>query len=261
MAQTATKVLVTVKPKELAGRTWEWLAITFTIALREVRSLFSSQIAYVTLAFFELWAGFFFFAIARIGQTSDMRYLFWNMAVILFIVLPMVTMRLLAEERRLGTMELLLTSPVTDWQVVLGKFFGAYAWLLFALGLTFYVPYLMHRFSGGTVDLGPYWTAYLGLLLFGAAATAVGVFWSSLTDNQIIAAFGTFGTLLLAYVITWPTEGTGTLAEICRKLSLYYRYQDFTAGLIQLKDAFFFVALTIASLYLAVQSLSSRHWR
>jgi ABC-2 type transport system permease protein len=260
MAQAA-KVLVAVKPKEAVGKVGEWLAVTFTIALREVRSLFSSWIAYVTLAFFEAWAGFFFFAIARIGQTSDMRYLFWNMAVILFIVLPMVTMRLLAEERRLGTMELLLTSPVTDWQVVLGKFLGAYYWLIIALGLTLYVPYLVHRFSGGTVDLGPYWTAYIGLLLFGATAIAVGVFWSALTDNQIIAAFATFGTLLLAYIVAWPTEGTGTLAEICRKVSLYYRYQDFTAGLIQSKDVLFFLLLTVAFLYLAVQVLGSRRWR
>jgi ABC-2 type transport system permease protein len=109
--------------------------------------------------------------------------------------------------------------------------------------------------------LGPYWTAYIGLLLFGATAIAVGVFWSALTDNQIIAAFATFGTLLLAYVITWPTEGTGTLAEICRKVSLYYRYQDFTAGLIQSKDVLFFLLLTVAFLYLAVQVLGSRRWR
>ncbi len=261
MAHTMARVAVKVAPKAWVAHIGEWLAVTFTIALREVRSLFSSWVAYVTLAFFELWAGFFFFAIANIGRTTDMRYLFWNMAVILFIVLPMVTMRLFAEERRLGTLELLLTSPVTDWQVVLGKFLGAYAWLLIALGLTLYVPYLMHRFSGGTVDLGPYWTAYIGLLLFGAAAIAMGVFWSSLTDNQIIAAFATFGTLLLAYVITWPTEGTGTLAEICRRISLYYRYQDFTAGLIQAKDIIFFLALTIAALFLAVQSLASRQWR
>jgi ABC-2 type transport system permease protein len=261
MAQATAKAFVAVKPKEVASRFAEWLAVTATIALREVKSLFSSWVAYVTLAFFELWTGFFFLAYIVNLQTADLRYLFWNMAVILFIVLPMVTMRLLAEERRLGTMELLLTSPVTDWQVVLGKFFGAYLWLVIALGLTLYVPYLVYRFSGGTVDLGPYWTAYLGLLLFGAAAVAVGVFWSSLTDNQVIAAFATFGTLLLAYVITWPTEGTGTLAEICRKVSLYYRYQDFTAGLLQSKDALFFLVLTIAFLYLAVQSLGSRHWR
>ncbi|MCS7265439.1 MAG: ABC transporter permease [Armatimonadetes bacterium] len=260
MAQ-ATKALIAVKPKETFARIGEWLAVTLAIALREVRSLFSSWVAYVTLAFFEIWAGFFFFAIARIGQTADMRYLFWNMAVILFIVLPMVTMRLLAEERRLGTLELLLTSPVTDWQVVLGKFLGAYYWLIVALGLTLYVPYLVYRFSGGTVDLGPYWTAYIGLLLFGAAAISVGVFWSALTDNQIIAAFTTFGTLLLAYVITWPTEGTGTLAEICRKVSLYYRFQDFTAGLIQSKDVTFFLLLTFAFLYLSVQVLGSRRWR
>lgn len=261
MAQATTKAVASIKTKEMGARFVEWLAVTFVIALREVKSLFSSWIAYVTLAFFEIWAGFFFFAIVQIGQTSDLRYLFWNMAVILFIVLPMVTMRLLAEERRLGTLELLLTSPVTDWQVVLGKFLGAYAWLLVALGLTLYVPYLVHRFSGGTVDLGPYWSAYIGLLLFGATAVAVGVFWSALTDNQIIAAFATFGTLLLAYVITWPTEGTGTLAEICRKVSLYYRYQDFSVGLIQSKDAVFFALLAIAFLYLAVQALASRQWR
>lgn len=261
MAQATTKAVVSIKTKEMGMRFVEWLAVTFVIALRETRSLFSSWIAYVTLAFFEIWAGFFFFAIVRIGQTSDLRYLFWNMAVILFIVLPMVTMRLLAEERRLGTLELLLTSPVTDWQVILGKFLGAYSWLLVALGLTLYVPYLVYRFSNGTVDLGPYWSAYIGLLLFGATAVAVGVFWSALTDNQIIAAFATFGTLLLAYVVTWPTEGTGTLAEICRKVSLYYRYQDFSVGLIQSKDAVFFALLTIAFLYLAVQALASRLWR
>ncbi len=261
MAQATAKALVAVKPKEMASRIAEWLSVTAAIALREVRSLFSSWVAYVTLAFFEIWAGFFFFAIVRIGETSDLRYLFWNMAVILFIVLPMITMRLLAEERRLGTLELLLTSPVTDWQVVLGKFFGAYFWLVIALALTLYVPYLVHRFSGGTVDLGPYWTAYLGLMLFSAAAVSVGVFWSSLTDNQIISAFATFGTLLMAYVITWPTEGTGTLAEICRKVSLYYHYQDFTIGLIQTKDLLFFLALTVGFLYLAVQALASRQWR
>jgi ABC-2 type transport system permease protein len=99
------------------------------------------------------------------------------------------------------------------------------------------------------------------LLLFGATAIAVGVFWSALTDNQIIAAFATFGTLLLAYIVAWPTEGTGTLAEICRKVSLYYRYQDFTAGLIQSKDVLFFLLLTVAFLYLAVQVLGSRRWR
>jgi hypothetical protein len=165
MAQATAKAFVAVKPKEVASRFAEWLAVTATIALREVKSLFSSWVAYVTLAFFELWTGFFFLAYIVNLQTADLRYLFWNMAVILFIVLPMVTMRLLAEERRLGTMELLLTSPVTDWQVVLGKFFGAYLWLVIALGLTLYVPYLVYRFSGGTVDLGPYWTAYLGLLL------------------------------------------------------------------------------------------------
>lgn len=261
MAQVTAKVAVAAKPKEVVARLSDWLAVTFTIALREVRSIFSSWVAYVTLALFEIWAGFFFFAIARIGQTSDMRYLFWNMAVILFIVLPMVTMRSIAEERRLGTLELLLTSPVTDWQVVWGKFLGAYYWLIIALGLTLYVPYLVYKFSGGTVDLGPYWTAYIGLLLFGSAATAVGIFWSALTDNQIISAFTTFSTLLLAYVITWPTEGTGTLAEICRKVSLYYRYQDFTVGLIQSKDVIFFSLLTFAFLYLAVQALGSRRWR
>lgn len=261
MAQARVKTAVKVALKELIRHIGEWLTVTTVIVLREVRSIFRSWIAYVTLALFLLLSGFIFFAVLRIGRTDDMRYLFWNMAVILMIVMPMVTMRLLAEERRVGTLELLLTSPVTDWQVVLGKFFGAFLWLTLALALTLYVPYLVYRFSDGTVDLGPYWSAYIGLLFFGAAMVAIGVFWSSLTENQIIAAIGTFATLLFFYIINWPTEGTGALAEVCRRLSLYYRYQDFSAGLIQTKEIVFYLTLTILGLYLAVQVLGSRRWR
>ncbi len=255
----AAKVVTVLRPD--FGTAQNWLTVTSLIALREVRALFSSWIAYVTLAFFEFLVGWIFIAILNLGEASQMRVLFWDMAIILIFVLPMVTMRLLAEEKRLGTLELLLTSPVSDWQVVLGKFFAAYLWFLVALALSLYVPYLVNRFSQGAADLGPYWTSYIGLAFFSAPLIAIGVFWSSVTENQIIAAVGTFGTFLLLYIVNWPTEGAGTSSEIFRKISLYYRFQDFTAGLMKLQDIVYYLCWTVLALYLAVQVVASRRWR
>ncbi|MCS7223161.1 MAG: ABC transporter permease [Armatimonadetes bacterium] len=253
------RALILIRP--LWTRIYEWLTVTALIARREIRSLFSSWIAYVTLTFFAFLIGLMFISILQLGEAGQMRVLYWNTAIILIFVLPIVTMRLLAEERRLGTLELLLTSPVTDWQVVVGKFSAGFFWLLTGLALSLYVPYLINRFSGGTADLGPYWTAYIGLAFFAAPLIAIGVFWSSVTDNQIIAAMGTFGTYLLLYIINWPTEGAAGWAEIFRKISLYYRFQDFTAGLIKFQDIVYYLCWTFLALYLSVQVLASRRWR
>lgn len=255
----ATTAQVGMFVRNLPSAVGEWLYATFVIAWREVRSFFTSWIAYAVTMFFLLLTGYIFFAIFTAGRTSDLRYFFWDAAVILMIIIPMMTMRLFAEERRLGTLELLLTSPITDWQAVVGKFCGAMFALCIILALTLYVPLMANRFANP--DLGPYWTAYIGLLFYGGAMIAVGTFWSALTDNQIIAAVATFGTLLLLYIISWPAEGAGTFSEIFERISLYHRYKDFAGGLMDTKHFVFYITFIWWSLFLAVRILESRKWR
>ncbi|MFA4043268.1 MAG: hypothetical protein HZRFUVUK_000033 [Candidatus Fervidibacterota bacterium] len=241
------------------NRLYSWLYVIWLIAWREVKSFFTSWIAYVMLLFFLVLCGFIFYAIFMVGRTSDMRYFFWDVAVLLMFITPTMTMRLFAEERRLGTLELLLTSPVTDWQVVLGKFFGSFIVLCITLALTLYVPIVVKRIANP--DLGPYWSAYIGLLFYGSVMLSIGTFWSATTDNQIIAAVATFGTLLLLYIISWPAEGLSGWSEVFQRLSLYYRYKDFAEGLVDTKHIVFYLTTTFLTLYFAVKVLESRLWR
>ncbi|MCS7253214.1 MAG: ABC transporter permease [Armatimonadota bacterium] len=245
--------------KALIRHIGSWFYIIWLIAWREVKAFFTSWIAYAMLIFFLVLCGYIFFAIFMVGRTSDMRYFFWDVAIILMFIVPTMTMRLFAEERRLGTLELLLTSPVSDWQVVLGKFMGSFIVLCITLSLTLYVPVIVKRIANP--DLGPYWSAYIGLLFYGAAMLAIGAFWSATTDNQIIAAIATFGTLLMLYIISWPAEGVGGWSELFQRISLYHRYKDFADGLVDTKHIVFYVMLTLLALYFAVRTIESRLWR
>lgn len=259
----ATEKMSGTKMKNFLGfllhKTGSWLYTAWLIAWREVKAFLTSWIAYAMLIFFLVLCGYIFFAIFMVGRTSDMRYFFWDVAVIFMFIVPMMTMRLFAEERRLGTLELLLTSPVSDWQVVLGKFFGAFIVLCITLSLTLYVPITVKRIANP--DLGPYWSAYIGLLLYGAAMIAIGTFWSATTDNQIIAAVATFGTMLMLYIISWPAEGISGWSEVFQRISLYHRYKDFAEGLVDTKHIAFYITFTFLALYFAVRTIESRLWR
>ncbi|MFA4030244.1 MAG: hypothetical protein GDYSWBUE_001868 [Candidatus Fervidibacterota bacterium] len=256
---TATRTGVSQRLKTALRCFCSWLYIVWLIAWREVKAFFTSWIAYAMLIFFLVLCGYIFFAIFMVGRTSDMRYFYWDVAVILMFIVPMMTMRLFAEERRLGTLELLLTSPVSDWQAVLGKFMGSFIVLCITLSLTLYVPLIVKRIANP--DLGPYWSAYIGLLLYGAVMLSIGTFWSATTDNQIIAAVATFGTLLMLYIISWPAEGLSGWSEFFQRISLYHRYKDFAEGLVDTKHIVFYITFTFLALYFTVRTVESRLWR
>jgi ABC-2 type transport system permease protein len=246
---------------------------------KEMRLYFGSSIAYVVGVFFLLISGWFFsqiflfysdmsmrsFMQPQFGQNlnitdSVMRPLLTNMAVVFLFLVPMLTMRLFAEEKRSGTMELLLTYPVRDGEVLAGKFLAAVVLYALLLGLTLLYPGLVAYFT--RVEWGPMLTGYLGLLLIGATFLAVGLLISSLTENQIVAGFGTFGVLLVFWVISWGADSAGArLRTVLQYLSVTDHMDSFTRGLIDTKDLVYYATFIVLALFLTLRSLESKRWR
>ena len=246
---------------------------------KEMRLYFTSPIAWVIGSIFLLVAGYFFYSIfafftlasmqsamnPAMGRElnvtdSVMRPLFSNLTVSLLLLMPMVTMRLFAEERRSGTIELLLTYPVRDGAVLLGKYLAALVLYLLMLAGTLLYPAIVVYFA--RVDPGPLLTGYLGLVLLGATFLAIGLFASSLTENQIVASLVTFGTLLIFWVIGWSAEyAGGTLGSVLRHLSLIEHFDSFAKGVLDTKDIVYYLNFTILALFLTLRSLEARRWK
>jgi ABC-2 type transport system permease protein len=246
---------------------------------KEMRLYFGSPVAYVVFTFFLLISGWFFsqiflfysdasmrsFMQPQFGQNLNvienvMRPLFTNMSVVLLFFIPMLTMRLFAEEKRSGTIELLLTYPVRDGEVLAGKYLASLALFALLLALTLLYPGLIAYFT--RVEWGPIFTGYLGLLLTGAVFLAVGVLVSSLTENQIVAGFGTFGILLAFWIVGWGAEfAGGTLRGVLQYLSIGDRLDGFTRGLIDTKDLVYYVSGVVLALFLTLRSLDSKRWK
>lgn len=229
------------------------------IARRELESYFVSPIAYVVTAAFLFISGYFFTFILFYTRQATLRYLFSNLSVIALFVAPILTMRLISEEKRSGTIELVLTSPVRDWEFVLGKFLASLALFTLMLALTLYYPLLLEIF--GNPDRGAMLAGYIGLWLYGAALLSVGVLASSLTRNQIIAAVLGFGLVLILWVCDAAGDFTGApLSHFFRYLSLSAHYFDFPKGIVDTRDVVYYLSLTAAGLFLSTLSLSSRRW-
>ncbi|MCL4459740.1 MAG: ABC transporter permease [Chloroflexi bacterium] len=227
---------------------------------KEIKTYFVSPVAYVVMAAFLVVTGFFFAAIISALREASMRYLFYNMSIILLLLSPIITMRLLAEEQRSGTIELLLTNPVRDAEVVLGKFLASLA--LFILMLVPTALYSLLLFTYGDPDGGPIITGYIGLLLIGAAFLSFGLLASSLTQNQIIAAVISFGGLLVFWFIDALSGILGqTLSGVLDYLSLAQHFYDFPKGVIESQHIVFYVSFIIACLFLTTRSLETRRWR
>ena len=246
---------------------------------KEMRLYLGSPAAYVVFTFFLLISGWFFsqiflfysdismrsFMQPRFGQNLNitenvMRPLFTNMSVVLLFFIPMLTMRLFAEEKKSGTMELLLTYPVRDGEVLAGKFLAAGGLYVVLLALTLVYPGLVAYFT--RVEWGPILTGYLGLLLTGTTFLAVGLLISSLTENQIVAGFGTFGVLLLFWVIGWGAEfAGGSMRTVLQYLSVTEHMDTFSRGLIDTKDLVYYGSAIALALFLTVRSLESKRWR
>ena len=276
----------------------------WTIAWREVRTYFTSPLAYAVTGVFVLLSGYIFWAslvrfselCLRFGSNpyyasqlnvNDLvvRPLFGTMGIIFLLMIPVITMRLLAEEKRAGTAELLFTCPVTSGQVVLGKFLGGAFLLGGMLGVTLSYPLLILG-SGARPDMKPTLVGYLGVFLLGLAFLAIGLLISSLTENQIIAAVVAFGVLLLLWVLDWVAEmatitlagvmnlvsqglweksglGTGgpTVGDLLNAVSLMGHAADFRKGILDTQHLVFYLSVVFFALFATQRVLESRRWR
>ena len=235
---------------------------------KELRAYFGSLFAYAVLSVSLALAGFFFytdlvFFIVWGGISLPKglwAYFFVDVRFVMLFLIPALTMGLLAEEKKLGTMELLWTYPIPELSIILAKFLAALAVFLLLLVATLLYPLLIQTVY--PVEWGPVLAGYLGLFLLGAAFIAVGLFISSLTDNQVVAAMATFGVLVLFWFLTWNEAATSEVfPELLRHLSLFDRFQNFAQGAIDSQEVVFFVCVTLLFLALAWQSLQSRRWR
>ena len=234
---------------------------------REISAYFVSPIAYVAMALFLVISGIFFaLADFRPGAPAGMRSIFDIMMFILIFIIPIVTMRSLSEEQRSGTIETLLTAPVRDIEVVLAKFLGSWIFYLAMLAPTLVYVILLAVF--GNPEYGPVASGYLGLVLLGALYVSVGLFASSLTQNQVIAAVTGFSILiLLAMLGPWIATVVPSrvwiigLRTLIQQATIRTHYQDFSQGVVDLVHVIYFLALTAYALFLTVKVLESRRWR
>ena len=233
---------------------------TTTIALREFKSYLASPTAYVVTGIFLLLTGFLFSISPDTYFETSIKGLweFWGTLVLLLLA-SVLTMRLLAEERKMGTLELLLTAPVRDSEVVMGKFLGSLGILTIMLALTFYYPILLMWF--GDPDMGPIVTGYLGLFLLGGASLAVGLFASSLTSNQLVAAM-VAGGIIFALWFVGLAAGLlpEAMGEVISYLSLYHHFSSFMRGVIDARGIIYYLSITVLFLYLAIRSIESGRW-
>lgn len=242
-----------------------------TIARREFRSYFDSPLAYVVicLSFFAL--GLMFFMLGggfwQADRSSVERLFEYAPMGLSFLVVPVVTMRLVAEERRSGTLEMLITLPVRDSDVVLGKYLGALGLVLVLVLTTLIYPFGMFKWPWmlGPLDMGPVWSGYLGLILFSAAATAIGLLISSFAESQAVAFFITFFVLAALWFFDNAAQylsagGGGILPSALQYMSFQTRLSGFWRGLIDVRDVVFFVSVTALSLLVAFRALERRRW-
>jgi ABC-2 type transport system permease protein len=246
------------------------------IAQKEMRSYFSSPIGYVIIGLFALLFGWFFYAYLGFfvrgseqmmmgGQTPNVNQqmvkgVLLNSAVIILFVMPMITMRTYSEEKRSGTIELLLTAPLTDFQIIMGKFLGAMALYGAMLAVTFVHMGILYAF--GKPEWIPIATGYLGMLLMGGCFIAVGLLISSLTKNQIVAGMITFAVFLLLWVINWIGSFTGpTTQAVLDYLSITNHLDDFTRGILDTKHLVYYVSFIAFGLFLTARSVDTERWR
>jgi ABC-2 type transport system permease protein len=231
------------------------------VTRKELYSYFVSPMAYIVTAVFLLVNGFIFFLIVASPQAeASLRPLLPTTAFLLLLIVPVLTMRLLAEEKSTGTIELLMTFPVTDTQVVLGKFIATFLIYLLMLVPTLIYVAVIRIF--GSSEWGPLLTAYLGLVLLGASFIAVGMFSSSLARNQIVAGVLGIGLLLLLWVMGAASTVLGPrLSSFVAYLSLNDHFTNFGQGVIELKDVIFYLSFIVGALFLTVRVQESSRWR
>lgn len=250
------------------------------IAHKELKSYFSSPIAYVVVGFFSLMYGYFYSIMLQYFVRASMqmnqmgmqgpqpmnvneqmiRPILQNVTVILLFVMPAITMRTYAEEKRSGTIELLLTSPLSDMQIILGKFLGAMG--LYGVMLAVTLVHMGVLFIYGAPEWKPLLTAYVGLLLLGGSFISLGLFISSLTKNQVVAGTMTFAVFLMLWVISWvgSVSSGGWFSEVTSYLSIIDHLDDFSKGVIDTTHLIYYVSFIAFGLYLTAKSVDTERW-
>jgi ABC-2 type transport system permease protein len=246
---------------------------------RELAYFYNSIVAYVVITIFVLLGGYFFYNLVAFFnmvsiQTMQnpmsaqqlsitegvLQPLFGNLSIVMLLVMPLLTMRLLSEERKSGTAELLFTYPISDWDAILGKYFATLTVFATMLGLTAVFPLLLTRYV--TPEWGPVFSSYLGLLLLGMAFVAMGLFFSSLSENQIVAGMLTFGCALFFLIIGWVTPfASANVAAVVTELSILEHFDNFAKGIIDTNDVVYYLNFSIFFLFLCSRVLESNRWR
>ena len=248
------------------------------IAGKELRGYFASPVAWVMMGLFALIFGWFFLSYLTVFVRNSMQAMFGggpqtmnvnmelirpllsNASVLVLFLLPMVTMRAYSEEKRSGTIELLLTSPLSDFEIIAGKFIGAVGLYLALLAVT--AVYISILFLYGRPEWRPIVAGYLGLLLLGSCFIAIGLFISSTTKNQMVAGAATFVVGLLFWIVSWFADSAGpTTAQILSYLSITEHFDDFSKGIIDSKQIIYYLSFISFGLFLTLKSVDSERWR
>ncbi|MCI0788364.1 MAG: ABC transporter permease [Chloroflexi bacterium] len=231
------------------------------VAWKEIQIYFSSPTAYIVGLIFLALTGFFF--TQDLGDPFPEATLtpFFDGAIIVFILLaPALTMRLLAEEAKLGTIELLLTAPVRDWEIIVGKYVASLVFFLVLVALSFFYAILLFIFA--SPDPGPIYAGYLGFILYGSAALSVGLLTSTMSNNQIVSAVVAMGILLAMFFADRAFGAVGGLpGEIIGEMGLRGHFDDFSRGVIDTTNIVYFVSVIVFFLFLSIRTLESRRWR
>jgi ABC-2 type transport system permease protein len=244
----------------------------WTIAQRELKTYFNSPVAYVIAFMIFLVLGVIFYANILAASVQQMggapfvpgvQIIIGPLVTLILFTSPALTMRTIAEEQRMGTLELLLTAPVRDWELVVGKWLGAFLFVLSIIALSWVYPLILNILIDPGIDQGLLVTGYLGLILLSAVFLAIGVAVSSFFSNQIAAFFGTLAILLVTWMISYPAQSdSGTGSEILRYLDLSeHFYYTFFRGVVELKNAVYYLSFTALSLFIGTISIEIRRWR
>ena len=250
----------------------------FTICGREVQAYFTSPIAYILIGLFGLVTGWVFYGATvdfinagtqqqMMGQGGPLSVNTYVIApvlgflgVISLFLIPLISMRIFAEEKRSGTIELLLTSPLSDWEIILGKWLGAMVMYMSVLAMP--ALNVMLLFAWSTPDWRPIVTSIVGLILQGATVLAIGTFISSTTRNQIIAGGATFAVCLLLWLLNMVSSFSDTvLGKIVAYCSIIEHFKSFSIGVVDSKDLIFYASAIFLGLFLTARSLESLRWR
>jgi ABC-2 type transport system permease protein len=251
----------------------------WAICKKEVKTYFTSPIAYVVIVVFLVLVGFFFYSLIWWFNSQSLQMarnpyylqqlninqmvyspLFHNMSIILLLMLPLLTMRLFSEEKKRQTDELLYTSPISINQIIVGKYVASLVVLFLMLFLT--GIHSIFTFAYGNPEIGSILNGYLGLFLMGAAFISIGIFFSSLTENQIVSAILTFGALLLFWILSWASYSAGGMwKDILSYLSFFQHFDDMTRGILDTTDIVYYLSFIFFGLFLTHSVIQSRRWR